>query len=77
MLVQAANYSYIRADFTVLRRHLAQAGAVGITNKVIFAYAANPPKPATAGGTALPAGQRGHPSGYHRGTVTKTAIPRR
>jgi hypothetical protein len=48
-LVQAANYSYTRADFTLLRRHLARAGAVFVAGAVIFAYAANPPKPATAG----------------------------
>ena len=76
MLVQAANYSYIRADFTVLRRHLAQAGAVFVAGIVIFAYAANPPKPATAGSTASQVSPAA-PSGYHPGTVTKTAIPRR
>ena len=45
-LVQAANYSYTRAEFAVLRRRLAGAGAVFVAGIVIFAYAANPPKPA-------------------------------
>jgi hypothetical protein len=43
-LVRAANYSYTRAEFTVLRRRLAEAGAVFVAGIVIFAYAANPPK---------------------------------
>jgi hypothetical protein len=45
-LVEAANYSYARAEFAVLRRRLTEAGAVFIAGIVIFAYAANPPKPA-------------------------------
>ena len=54
MVVQAANYSYLRSDFAALRRHLARAGAVFVVSIVIFAYAANPPKSASAGGTAQP-----------------------
>jgi hypothetical protein len=46
-LVEAANYSYARAEFAVLRRRLTEAGAVFVAGIVIFAYAANPPKPAT------------------------------
>ena len=49
-VVQAANYSYIQSEFAELRRRLAQAGAVFIVGVVIFAYAANPPKPSTADG---------------------------
>ena len=45
-LVQAANYSYTRSGFAALRRRLAWAGAVFVAGIVIFAYAANPPKPA-------------------------------
>lgn len=45
-VLQAANYSYTRSEFKVLRRHLAQAGAVFTAGIVVFAYAANPPKPA-------------------------------
>jgi hypothetical protein len=56
-LVEAANYSYARAEFAVLRRRLTEAGAVFVAGIVIFAYAANPPKPATpnpaAGHTAV------------------------
>jgi hypothetical protein len=51
-LMHAANYSYTRAEFAVLRRRLAQAGAVFVVGVVIFAYAANPPKPATTGRAA-------------------------
>lgn len=74
MLVQAANYSYVRADFTVLRRHLAQAAAVFITGIVIFAYAANPPKPVATNSAA----SKASPAVSHRpGPVPKTAAPRR
>jgi hypothetical protein len=51
-LVQAANYSYIRADFAALRMRLAEAGAVFVAGIVVFAFAANPPKPVTAGSAA-------------------------
>jgi hypothetical protein len=54
-LVQAANYSYTRADFAVLRRHLAWAAAVFVAGVVAFAFAANPPKPATPAGAAAAA----------------------
>jgi hypothetical protein len=53
-LVQAANYSYIRADFTALRRDLAWAGTVFIAGVVIFACAANPPKTAESARAAGP-----------------------
>lgn len=76
MLVQAANYSYTRADFAVLRRQLAQAGAVLAAGVVIFAYAANPPKPATPGSTASQVSP-GSQNSYHPGAVARTAIPRR
>lgn len=46
-LMQAANYSYTRSGFEVLRWRLAKAGAVFVTGIVVFAYAANPPKPAS------------------------------
>jgi alpha-D-ribose 1-methylphosphonate 5-triphosphate synthase subunit PhnG len=49
-LVQAANYSYTRSGFDALRRRLTGAGAVFVAGIVVFAYAANPPKPAA--GTA-------------------------
>lgn len=45
-VVQAANYSYTRSGFESLRRRLAGAAAVFVTGIVVFAYAANPPKPA-------------------------------
>jgi hypothetical protein len=51
-LVQAANYSYIRSGFAALRRRLAMAGAVFVAGIVVFAYAANPPKPAAGTGHA-------------------------
>jgi hypothetical protein len=69
-LVQAANYSYTRADFAVLRRRLAQAGAVFVAGVVIFAYAANPPKPATAGGAASQVSQAAV-NGYRPGAVSR------
>jgi hypothetical protein len=52
-LVQAANYSYTRSGFEVLRRRLALAGAVFVAGIVIFAYAANPPKPAAKSTAAI------------------------
>jgi hypothetical protein len=45
-VVQAANYSYTRSGFESLRRRLAGAAVVFVAGIVIFAYAANPPKPA-------------------------------
>ena len=65
-LVQAANYSYIRADFAVLRKRLAQAGAVFVTGVVIFAYAANPPRSPSPGSAVSPVSQA-TASGYHPG----------
>lgn len=56
-LVQAANYSYTRADFAVLRKRLTQAGAVFAAGVVIFVYAANPPRAASAGSTVPRASQ--------------------
>lgn len=53
-LVQAANYSYIRSGFAALRRRLALAGAVFTAGIVVFTYAANPPKSASAGPAAGP-----------------------
>ena len=50
MVVQTANYSYLRADFTALRKHLALAGTVFAVGVVAFAYAASPP--ASPGKTA-------------------------
>lgn len=50
-VVQAANYSYTRARFAALRQHLARAGAVFVAGIVVFAYAANPPKPASKSST--------------------------
>jgi hypothetical protein len=51
-LTQAANYSYTRSGFAALRRRLAVAGAVFTAGIVVFTYAANPPKPASAGPAA-------------------------
>jgi hypothetical protein len=69
-LVQAANYSYIRDDFAVLRRHLGQAGAVFVIGVVVFAFAANPPKPATAGRAA------GNPPSAHFSRLDATTLPK-
>lgn len=67
-VAQAANYFYIQAGFAALRRRLALSGAVFIAGIVVFAYAANPPKPAAAGtGTGHAATQA---------TTTPTAPPR-
>lgn len=74
-LVQAANYSYIRADFAVLRRHLAQAAAVFVTGVVIFAFAANPPKPA-ATDRAIVHGSPTAVNGYHPKPSGKSPFPR-
>ncbi len=52
-LVQAANYSYTRTGFAALRTHLAQAGAVFVAGVVVFAYAANPPKPTNPGASQV------------------------
>jgi hypothetical protein len=66
-LVQAANYSYTRSGFAMLRRRLALAGVVFIAGIVVFAYAANPPKAAA-----------GTPAGHSRvkATATPTDPPR-
>ena len=55
--VQAANYSYTRSDFAALRKDLARAAAVFVAGVVLFAYAANPPKPVVAGSNTTPARQ--------------------
>ena len=47
-VVQAANFSYTRSGFESLRWRLAGAAAVFAAGIVVFAYAANPPKPAAA-----------------------------
>ena len=73
-LVQAANYSYTRADFAVLRRRLAQASAVFVAGVVVFAYAANPPKPAT--GTAVFQAGKAAVSGYRPGALPGTPFRR-
>ena len=68
-LVQAANYSYTRSGFAALRRRLAGAGAVFVVGIVVFAYAANPPKPAATGTATGHAAIRGSPA------PKKTAAP--
>jgi hypothetical protein len=67
-LVQAANYSYTRADFAVLRKRLAQAGTVFAVGVVIFVYAANPPRPASPG--SVTQASRPAVTGQHNGSVT-------
>jgi hypothetical protein len=60
-VVAAANYSYARAEFAVLRRRLTEAGAVFVAGIVIFAYAANPPKPASPVPSTKPAAVKESP----------------
>ena len=69
----AANYSYTRAEFAALRRRLVQAGAMFAVGVVVFAYAANPAKPAAAGNPApasIPA-----VTGYQHGPLARDAAP--
>jgi len=67
-VVQAANYSYTRSGFESLRRRLAGATAVFVAGIVVFAYAANPPKPAaTVTSTGHPVVQH---SPAHKATIT-------
>jgi hypothetical protein len=61
-LVQAANYSYTRSGFDALRRRLTGAGAVFVVGIVVFAYAANPPKPAATGTAPGHAAVQGSPA---------------
>jgi len=64
--VQAANYSYTRSDFAALRKDLARAAAIFVAGVVLFAYAANPPKPAAASGHTTPARQTASAASGHR-----------
>ena len=61
-LMQAANYSYTRSGFAALRRRLARAGAVFAAGIVLFAYAANPPKPAAKSTATGHAAVQGSPA---------------
>jgi hypothetical protein len=54
-VVGYANYYYTRARFTELRKALAWSGAAIATGVLVFAYAANPPKPETPPASATPA----------------------
>jgi hypothetical protein len=60
-LMQAANYSYTRSEFAVLRRRLAVAGAVFIAGIVVFAYAASLPEPAASTARAPAAARQSPP----------------
>ena len=69
-VVQAANYSYTRSGFESLRRRLAGAAAVFAAGIVVFAYAANPPKPAAT------VTSTGHPAAQHSPAQKATITPR-
>ena len=69
-VVQAANYYYIRSGFESLRRRLAGAAAVFVVGIVVFAYAANPAKPAATDTST------GHPAGQHSSKPQATSTPR-
>ena len=71
--MQAANYSYTRSGFESLRRRLAGAAAVFIAGIVIFAYAANPPKPAAK--TTINVYPAAQDSPTPKPTVTVTVTP--
>lgn len=68
-VVQAANYYYIRSEFELLRRRLAAAAVVFAAGIVIFAYAANPPKPAATGAPT------GHSAAQHGPAPKATESP--